>query len=178
MVNDSFDLMNCTWDPVLEVPGSVEHKFVLDQVQNLPGILAQGTGFHIPQCDPIEVPVVGGPPVLTGPEFHSLLESEFIMTSPTESSKKMNKTTIIHLPKFIQGKSKTKVRVYIYKCSVKVPCKIIFKIGFQSDFETGSEQWTDTAELESVDRSIVKVEIENVSTNMARKFSKATNGQA
>ena len=78
-----------------------------------------------------------------GPEFHSLLESEFIMTSPTESSKKMNKTTIIHLPKFIQGKSKTKVSKH---ATVNINKKIISYI-FRSVCTSTNAVWKFLARL-------------------------------
>jgi hypothetical protein len=33
------------------------------------------------------------------------------------------------------------VRVYVYKCTVRVPCKVIFRIGFMPNYDSGSEQW-------------------------------------
>ena len=36
-------------------------------------------------------------------------------------------------------------------------CQVHFRIGFLPNFETGTEEWTDSAELISVDRTNVKV---------------------
>jgi len=99
------------------------------------------------------------------------MESQFVLATETEASKFSEIRTTAILPKFIQGNHKTQAIVNIYKCTAKVPCKVIFKLGFLPNFDTGSEAWTDQAVLTSIDRSNVKVEISHQNLNKERKFS-------
>ena len=47
------------------------------------------------------------------------------------------------------------ILIVIWK--LELMCQVHFRIGFLPNFETGTEEWTDSAELISVDRTNVKV---------------------
>jgi len=137
-----------------------------------------GTSFFIPPKDPIAWEVKGlGPDVYSGELFHQQLENPFYFETESEASKSSEVKTVIPLPRLVQGKTKTQAIVNIYKCTAKVPCKTTFKLGFLPNFDKGTEEWNDRAELISMDRTNVKVEIQHTDMNMARKFSSnASNG--
>jgi len=118
-----------------------------------------------------------GAEVFSGPEFHNLLSQPFTFETETDASKVGDFKKVATLPRCIHGKTKTVAKVSIFKCTAKVPCKVFLKMGFLPFYSTGSEEWTDRAELICVDRSNVKVEFAHNNLNMARKFSAMpTNG--
>jgi len=171
-LNDTYDTCPAPWQPTLAVNTSVSHQFTLQQAQNLSGVTVVGTLFFIPPKDPISWEVKGvGPEVTSGKEFHRQLENPFYFETDIEASKASETKTIALLPRTVQGKTKTQAIVNIYKCTAKVPCKTSFRNGFLPNFDRGTEEWNDRADLISVDRTNVKVEIQHTNQNMARKFS-------
>ena len=126
---------------------------------------------------------------MIGNEFQGLLNQPFLFETETEASKTSEFKKVITLPRTILAKTKTVANVNIFKCTAKVPCKVYLKKGFQANYQVGTEEWTDRAELISVDRSNIKViflfinyftiynfsfckvEITHQNLNMARKFS-------
>jgi len=170
--NDTYDTCLLPWLPTRAVTGSVSHNFTLQQPQNTPGSEIIGNCFIIPNPEPLVFTVKGiGSDVTSGPEFHQFLSQPFYYESETEASKSGEFKKVACLPKYIQGKTKTTAIVNIFKCTAKVPCKINFKMGFLPNYDVGTEEWSDRAELVSVDRSNIKVEITHTNLNMARKFS-------
>jgi len=177
--NDAYETCCPPWNPSMELTTSVEHHFALATKQNLPGTAVQGQRFFIPPTSPLSFPITGlGPPVLSGDEFHRQLESVFTLATETEASKASNCQATALLPRTVPAKTKTQAVVNIYKCTAKIPCKVHFRIGFLPNFETGTEEWTDSAELISVDRTNVKVETVHTNLNTVRKFSNQVAGSS
>ena len=94
---------------------------------------------------------------MIGNEFHSLLSQPFFFETETEASKHTEFKKVETLPRSVLAKTKTVANVNIFKCTAKVPCKVLLKKGFQANYEVGTEEWTDRAELVSIDRSNIKV---------------------
>jgi len=169
--NDTYETCAAPWPPTLALTTSVSHNFTLQQPQNVPGVDILGNCFSIPNPEPLQFQVRAGADVFSGNEFHSLLSQPFFFETETEASKHTEFKKVETLPRSVLAKTKTVVNVNIFKCTAKVPCKVLLKKGFQANYEVGTEEWTDRAELVSIDRSNIKVEITHQNLNMARKFS-------
>ena len=69
------------------------------------------------------------------------MSQPFVFESETEASKSKDFKKTVPLPRCIPGKTKTTAIVNIFKCTAKVPCKVHLKLGFQQNYEVGTEEW-------------------------------------
>jgi len=164
--------------------------------QNLPGTCIEGVTFSIPPRAPLAFPVTGlGPPVASGGR-PGVLDDVFqgwsstgCWRAPSPWCRKPRRpwrhttrpgvvwcmdstpSTRAKLPLVVPPKTKTQATVNVFKCTAKIPCKVHFKLGFLPAYPLGTEEWTDSAELVSVDRTALKVETVHQNLNLVRKIS-------